>query len=93
MRIPRLTPLRDASLPPILESVVCLDDHGDGTCEGTVLFRLPLTESGRSFPRCAYHWNARLDEQERISERYPDSDVPPADFDPAYAGERWDEDE
>jgi hypothetical protein len=58
-----------------------------------VEYRLALTATGRSFPRCERHWNDRLDEQERITSRYPDSDLPPADFDPAYAGERWDEED
>ena len=37
------------------------------------------------------HWSARLDEQERIQRDYPDSPVAPEWFDPAYAGERWEE--
>ncbi|ALF01567.1 hypothetical protein AVU96_gp068 [Mycobacterium phage Snenia] len=28
-----------------------------------------------------------------IRERYPDTDIPPAWFDPTYAGERWNEDD
>lgn len=71
--------------------VHCLDEHAeDGGCEGAVEYRMPLTESGRSFPRCEKHWAARVDFQRYIGERYPQS--APADFDPAYAGERWEED-
>lgn len=70
----------------------CLDE-GRGNCEGQVEFRLPLTATGRSFPRCERHWNERLDTQEEISRKYPDSPLPPADFDPLYAGERWDEED
>jgi hypothetical protein len=71
----------------------CLD-HGRRTpCSGAVEYRLPLSGTGRSFPRCERHWNERLDAQEEISSRYPDSPLPPADFDPSYAGERWDEED
>ena len=74
------------------EPLECLDDHGDGTCSGQVEYRFALSPSGRQFPRCDRHWQERLDVQEGINERYPDSPCPPRDFDPAYAGERWDED-
>ena len=39
----------------------------------TVEYRMALSMTGRSFPRCDKHWQQRLDEQERINERYPDS--------------------
>lgn len=75
----------------------CLDfDRGQETrnvCGGDVEYRMALSSSGNSFVRCDVHWEQRLDEQERISERYPDSDMAPADFDPTYAGERWNEDD
>lgn len=67
----------------------CLD--GPKGCAGSVEYRYPLSYTGRSFPRCEAHWEQRLDEQEQIQSRYG-GDVPPADFDPAYAGEHWDED-
>lgn len=70
----------------------CLDYRGDGTCSGAVEYRMALSASGRSFPRCDGHWDARLDEQERINRDYPDSPLAPAWFDPADAGERWDDD-
>lgn len=70
------------------ELLECLDSSRGG-CEGAVEFRMPLSGTGRAFPRCDAHWEARLLEQERINERYPEQ--PPADFDPAYAGESWDE--
>jgi hypothetical protein len=71
------------------ETPTCLDDYGDGECEGAVEYRCPLSSTGRSFPRCEKHWSLRLDVQEGINERYPDSPIPPADFDPTYAGEEW----
>ena len=67
----------------------CLD--GPEGCQGEVEFRFPLSVTGKSFPRCDYHWFKRLEVQEEINARYPT--LPPSDFDPTYAGERWDEDE
>lgn len=65
----------------------CLEHGAD--CRGAVEYRMALSGTGRSFPRCEQHWSLRVEEQQRISERYPQ--MQPADFDPAYAGERWDE--
>jgi hypothetical protein len=72
------------------EKLECLDDYGEGTCSGPVEYRMALSATGRSFPRCEKHWEERLATQEGINERYPQQ--PPPDFDPAYAGESWDED-
>jgi hypothetical protein len=69
--------------------VGCIDAPG---CEGAVEPREALSATGRSFPRCDRHWNDRLNKQVEIDARYPDSPVPPPGFDPAYAGERWDDD-
>ena len=71
----------------------CLDGDMDrGPCGGSVEYREPLSASGRSFPRCAAHWEVRLEEHEAHTAVYPDSPIAPAWFDPAVAGERWDED-
>jgi hypothetical protein len=45
----------------------------------------------KSFPRCDHHAEAWYAEQERIQRAYGGATAP-SDFDPAYAGERWDED-
>lgn len=75
-----------------IEPLKCLERH-DNACTGAVEMRFPLSGTGRSFPRCDGHWSKRLALQEEITRRYaPNSDVPPAWFDPTYAGERWDED-
>ena len=66
----------------------CLD--GPEGCSGPVRYRTPLSGTGRSFPRCRWHWAARLDLQAGIDARYPDQATPPAGFDPSYAGESWD---
>lgn len=64
----------------------CLD-QGKTPCEGPVEYRMALSSTGRSFPRCDRHWEERVEEQERINARYPS--LPPSDFDPLYAGEEW----
>jgi len=51
---------------------------------------MPLSATGKSFPRCDRHWEIRLDKQDEIYKRYPRQ--APRDFDPLDAGERWDED-
>ena len=71
------------------EPLRCLQ-HGDD-CSGAVEYRMPLSSTGKPFPRCDHHWALRLVEQERINARYG-SPAPPSDFDPLYAGEHWDED-
>jgi hypothetical protein len=69
----------------------CLDSwDGSNTCSGDIEYREALSGTGRSYPRCEKHWGERLDRQQEINERYPVH--APADFDPMYAGERWDED-
>lgn len=74
------------------ETLECLDDYGDGECAGPVEYRMALSGTGRSFPRCEKHWQERLGVQERINRDYPDSPIAPAWFDPADAGEHWDDD-
>ena len=73
------------------EPLECLEAGPD--CSGPVEYRMPLSGTGRAFPRCDAHWEKRLDTQEQINQRYPDSPIPPPGFDPSYAGERWDEDD
>lgn len=72
------------------ETVRCLQ-HGTD-CAGRVEYRMPLSATGNSYPRCEAHWAQRLDEHERISRDYPDSPIAPSWFDASAAGERWDED-
>lgn len=68
----------------------CLDNYDNGSCSGEVAYRMPLSGTGKSFPRCDHHWEMRLIKQDEINRRYPR--YAPSDFDPYYAGERWDED-
>lgn len=79
------------------EELRCLE-HGDD-CRGKVEYRYPLSGTGRSFVRCDFHWEKRLDLQEETTRKYgsPDSDVAPAGFNASWGGmneygERWDDD-
>lgn len=78
------------------EDLECMND--DGTCKGEVALRMPLSGTGKSFPRCEHHWELRLKEQDRINTTYgPDSDLPPSWFHGSWGGtndcgERWDDD-
>ena len=66
----------------------CLE-HGP-ECEGIVLLRwTPDRDDLKQFPRCDFHHRRRQERAEENMRRYPVN--PPADFDPSYAGESWDE--
>lgn len=83
-------PARTASRRVGGEELECLEDYGEGTCSGPVEYH--SLGSGNAFPRCEKHWSERLDRYENSIEQYADSDVAPSWFDPADAGERWDDD-
>ena len=75
-----------------LQGVMCLDeDDVKKDCAGEVQFRRALSSTGVSFSRCDKHWAERVEIQEGIDARYPAH--APADFDPMYAGERWDKED
>jgi len=73
--------------------VNCLD--GPEGCRGEVEERLTRSGSGMRFPRCEGHYAAYAEKMDRLraetEKRYPA--MAPADFDPYYANERWDEDD
>jgi hypothetical protein len=69
----------------------CLDFGGPTPCGGDVEYRTALSATGKSFPRCDKHWEERYETQRQIDQRYPQ--LQPSDFDPAYAGEVWDDGE
>ncbi len=65
--------------------------HGPD-CRGKVEYHLnPDRDDFMTFARCEHHQAKRLELAEETRRKYPT--LPPSDFDPAYAGERWDEDE
>lgn len=78
--------------PTILDEygdpIECLDDPD--FCRGDVEYR--AVPGGSAVPRCEGHFLTRLDRWENSIERYADSDVAPAWFDPTACGERWDDD-
>jgi hypothetical protein len=69
----------------------CLDNYNalTTTCHGPVEY-YDVSGSGRAFPRCTFHLEAALERDQATRERYPQH--APSDFDPDYAGERWDDD-
>lgn len=67
----------------------CLEESDE--CQGPVDY-WTTGSSLKAWPRCDYHGMRRQERYENSIEKYADSDVPPAWFDPADAGERWDED-
>jgi len=71
----------------------CLD--GPDGCRGEVFRRAALSGSGLYWPRCDRHYQLYVERLtpiiDDVNRRYPK--FPPADFDPLYAGEQWDEDE
>lgn len=71
------------------EQLECLDGHYED-CKGDVEYRFALSGTGISYPRCDKHWAERVVRQQEIDQRYPYNQ--PSDFDPLYAGERWDDD-
>lgn len=68
-------------------SIDCIDGpHG---CEGSADLRPSLSGTGTPIARCDGHWAERRGLQDELAARYPRT--APSDFDPAYAGESWDE--
>lgn len=61
--------------------------NGPEGCGGAVEYRMPLSGTGRSFPRCDGHWQERLDLENGLRERYPEH--APSDWSPYDAGEAW----
>ena len=70
-------------------TIECLD--GPENCAGAVEFRMALSPSGVSFPRCDRHWQLRLDKEEDEESIPWRSDVAPAWFDRSLAGEAWED--
>lgn len=68
----------------------CLQ-FNSGKCEGPVEMWHSGGMNGRSWPRCTYHGEKRLNSRSEL-ERYADSDCPPPGFREDDIGERWDDD-
>lgn len=75
-------------VPPMPDELECLNSNYDN-CGGEVSYR--AVPGGTVWPRCEVHFEQRMDRYENSMERYANSDVLPAWFDPSYAGESWDD--
>jgi hypothetical protein len=51
------------------ENLECLDSH-QGGCKGEVEYRPAMSPTGKWFPRCESHFEARLATQSRIVRTY-----------------------
>jgi hypothetical protein len=72
------------------ENLRCLQEGSD--CKGPVTYwTSPDRDDFKSFPRCEYHGEKRMEQAEKNLELM--RDTPPSWFDPSYAGERWSEDD
>lgn len=71
------------------EQLECADGPGR-ECEGPVTWNSLDPGVRPANPYCRGHWYARCRRDQEIRERYPYH--APADFDPMYAGEYWDDD-
>lgn len=71
------------------DPIECLGCIGSETeCRGKVEWHWP-GHGIRNFPRCEQHQMERIVAAEEERRRYPM--LPPSDFDPGFAGERWDD--
>ncbi|MFC8099450.1 hypothetical protein [Streptomyces sp. NPDC057363] len=68
----------------------CLNKAEKG-CEGPVEGRPSYAGTGTLIWRCTAHDNKAYEAAQETRTRYPDSSTPPGWFDPAAAGERWDD--
>ena len=70
-------------------TLTCID--GPDGCDGPVEWgTTPDRDDFRAFTRCRAHYERRCKAAEEHLRKYPVH--APADFDPLYAGETWDED-
>lgn len=65
--------------------------RGPDGCRGPIRERVAAGGTTMIY-ECETHMAQSMERLDRISRDYPDSPVPPSWFDPAYAGERWDDD-
>ena len=73
------------------EPLECINAGLTAECRGPVELRMPLSGTGKPFPRCDFHWDQRLQLEAELNERYPVQ--PPSDWSPLDAGEAWSEED
>ena len=78
----------EQTLDALPDKAECIESGPE--CKGATEYRMALSGTGRSFPRCDGHWSKRLDAQDGINRRYPTH--APSDWSPMDAGESWDAD-
>lgn len=76
---------------PGLPEEECLEFRS-GECSGRVEHRPSLSGTGMQIARCDAHWERAVQWDAEHRSVYPDSPIAPSWFDPAAAGERWDDD-
>lgn len=76
---------------PGLPEDECLE-FSTGKCSGRVEARPSLSGTGTPIARCDAHWEEAVERDAEHRRVFPDSPIAPSWFDPAAAGERWDED-
>jgi len=75
------------------EMLVCLDRHRSTECSEYVEFRISMSPSGVSYPRCDKHFELAYQRYLETEAKYGmSSSVAPAWFDESDAGERWNDD-
>ncbi|MFI6168821.1 hypothetical protein ACIBCN_18720 [Nocardia sp. NPDC051052] len=63
---------------------------GQGDCRGEVTARASFAGTGTTIYECGHHMDQSVERDQAHRQRYPKHQ--PADFDPSYAGESWDDD-
>lgn len=53
----------------LVGDIECLDSY-QGDCDGLVEYRPAMSPTGKSYPRCAKHFDARMTTQRRIVRDY-----------------------
>jgi hypothetical protein len=52
-----------------MSEIECIDGY-EGDCEGAVEYRLAMSGTGISYPRCDHHFEIRWETQERLARDY-----------------------
>lgn len=53
-----------------MTNIECLDSSDYDECGGTVEYRIAMSPTGISYPRCEVHFEQRWESQQRISRDY-----------------------
>ena len=70
----------------LIHTETCLNENEE--CQGPVEW-WSTGDAIKTWPRCTFHGEKREEQYWNSMERYANSDVAPAWFDPADAGETW----